>query len=375
MDDEKVNDVPESNGKVNPIEYVDETSNDEGLNRSEKTKVEYIPMMSDVINPDQNGVGDERVVEFGGSSSDRRKTDNRVVNDVGRILNSDCRDFLLNNRIRDPAWLRSSEHRLIKMHGVATIVGRKANFKRYNTAPYQINKIMKMNINNSKSEANNSKGESNGSLSSPLTASPVSNRSSLSPSSSLSLLVISNLSPNGESFSATNLGPSALKSLSLKKSKLSSKVGSNLSSKNNTGISFIPRLLSSSKLSPFVEKNKENVPLFGGGATIRELMLPIYENADAYDVIKIGVLCINDRLYENYPYNLILKKCQQNLDNLVPSSEISERISKRINEISDISDIKEAERVIKSWHNNDELFSDDFDASILNFIRNLFEKM
>lgn len=128
MDDEKVNDVPESNGKVNPIEYVDETSNDEGLNRSEKTKVEYIPMMSDVINPDQNGVGDERVVEFGGSSSDRRKTDNRVVNDVGRILNSDCRDFLLNNRIRDPAWLRSSEHRLIKMHGVATIVGRKVNW-------------------------------------------------------------------------------------------------------------------------------------------------------------------------------------------------------------------------------------------------------
>ncbi|CAG8636475.1 27494_t:CDS:2, partial [Racocetra persica] len=110
------------------------------------------------------------------------------------------------------------------------------------------------------------------------------------------------------------------------------------------------------------------------GATIQELMLPIYENANASDVIKIGVLCTNDRLYENYPYNLILKKYQQNLDDLVPSSEISERISKRINEISDISDIKEAERVIKSWHNNDELFSNDFDASILNFIRNLFEK-
>lgn len=290
--------------------------------------------------------------------------------------------IVLAKRVKSTRKVRPIHGRLEIAVTVSCLEYVKANFKRYNTAPYQINKIMKMNINNSKSEANNSKGESNGSLSSPLTASPVSNRSSLSPSSSLSLLVISNLSPNGESFSATNLGPSALKSLSLKKSKLSSKVGSNLSSKNNTGISFIPRLLSSSKLSPFVEKNKENVPLFGGdytilekGATIRELMLPIYENADAYDVIKIGVLCINDRLYENYPYNLILKKCQQNLDNLVPSSEISERISKRINEISDISDIKEAERVIKSWHNNDELFSDDFDASILNFIRNLFEKI
>ncbi|CAG8843405.1 42971_t:CDS:2, partial [Gigaspora margarita] len=111
------------------------------------------------------------------------------------------------------------------------------------------------------------------------------------------------------------------------------------------------------------------------GATIQELMLPIYENADTYDVVKIGVLCINNRLYENYPYNLILQKCQQNLDDLVPSSEISVRISKRINEISDISDIKEAEHVIKSWHNNNELFSDDFNASILNFIRNLFEKI
>ncbi|KAF0558400.1 hypothetical protein F8M41_009292 [Gigaspora margarita] len=130
---------------------------------------------------------------------------------------------------------------------------------------------MKKNINNSKSEANNSKGESNSSLSSPLTASPVLNRSSLSLSSSLSTLVISNLSPNGESFSATNLGPSALKSLSLKRSKLSSKVGSNLSSKNNTSISFIPRLLSSLKLSPFVKKNKENVPLFGGVSMIWSL--------------------------------------------------------------------------------------------------------
>ncbi|CAG8856026.1 30769_t:CDS:1, partial [Gigaspora margarita] len=32
---------------------------DEGLNRSEKTKVKYIPMMFDVINPDRSGVGGE----------------------------------------------------------------------------------------------------------------------------------------------------------------------------------------------------------------------------------------------------------------------------------------------------------------------------
>ncbi|KAF0527405.1 hypothetical protein F8M41_013663 [Gigaspora margarita] len=48
MDDEKVN---ESNGKVNLIKYVDETSNNEGLNRSEKARVKYIPMMSNVIIP------------------------------------------------------------------------------------------------------------------------------------------------------------------------------------------------------------------------------------------------------------------------------------------------------------------------------------
>ncbi|CAG8731423.1 19775_t:CDS:2, partial [Racocetra persica] len=44
--------------------------------------------------------------------------------------------------------------------------------------------------------------------------------------------------------------------------------------------------------------------------------------------------------------------------------EISEKISKRINEISDILDIKEAKHIIKSWYNNNELFSDDFDMAV-----------
>ncbi|CAG8839533.1 41359_t:CDS:2, partial [Gigaspora margarita] len=55
--------ISELNGKVNLIKYVDETSNNEELNRSEK--------------------------------------------------------------IRNPAWLSSSKHQLNKMHGITMIVGRK----------------------------------------------------------------------------------------------------------------------------------------------------------------------------------------------------------------------------------------------------------
>ncbi|CAG8514112.1 12933_t:CDS:2, partial [Gigaspora rosea] len=73
----------------------------EGLNQSEKARVEYIPKMSDVINPDQSGVGDEKVVESGESSSDCRET-NGVVNDIGRTLNSDCCDFLMKQ------WMKTS---------------------------------------------------------------------------------------------------------------------------------------------------------------------------------------------------------------------------------------------------------------------------
>ncbi|CAG8450528.1 14055_t:CDS:2, partial [Dentiscutata heterogama] len=79
-------------------------------------------------------------VESRGSSSDgRAKTDNRVVNGEGKTLNNDCRNSLMeqwvkkrmmfmNNRIRDPAWLRNSEHRLIKMYGITTVMNRKVDW-------------------------------------------------------------------------------------------------------------------------------------------------------------------------------------------------------------------------------------------------------
>ncbi|CAG8486975.1 14699_t:CDS:2 [Gigaspora rosea] len=54
---------------------------------NKKARVEYISMISDVINSDQSGVGDEKIVESGGSSSDCKET-NGVVNDI-----------------KDPAWL------------------------------------------------------------------------------------------------------------------------------------------------------------------------------------------------------------------------------------------------------------------------------
>ncbi|CAG8754395.1 15509_t:CDS:1, partial [Gigaspora rosea] len=94
---------------------------------------------NDIIKVYKNGNDEEKVIESGGSSSDcRAEADDRVVNDESRSLNNNCRDFLMkqwmkkhmmfmNNQIANPAWQRNSEHHLIKMYGVTTIVDRRVN--------------------------------------------------------------------------------------------------------------------------------------------------------------------------------------------------------------------------------------------------------
>ncbi|CAG8700015.1 8138_t:CDS:2 [Ambispora leptoticha] len=85
-------------------------------------------------------VGDVESDEPSKANSDHRaETDNKGVNGKGRSLNNNCHDPLrkqwmkrhmmfMNNRIRDPAWLRNPEHRLINMYGVTTIVNQKVNW-------------------------------------------------------------------------------------------------------------------------------------------------------------------------------------------------------------------------------------------------------
>ncbi|CAG8777804.1 16011_t:CDS:1, partial [Racocetra fulgida] len=67
-------------------------------------------------------------------------------------------------------------------------------------------------------------------------------------------------------------------------------------------------------------------------------------------------------------------KYRQNLDDLVSSTDLGDKIIQRINEISQMSNIEDATCFIKSWYQEDDLFSEDLEASMLNFIRNLDEK-
>lgn len=125
-----------------------------------------------------------------------------------------------------------------------------------------------------------------------------------------------------------------------------------------------------------------NLPLFGGNdivlensRTVQEIMLPIYKSASPSDPIKIGVLEIDKPLFKKDPYNQIAKKYRQNLNDLVPSLDISEQIMNRLNELRKISDINKANEYIKKWQQCDNLFSQDFEASMFNFITNITRKI
>ncbi|CAG8773932.1 17699_t:CDS:2, partial [Dentiscutata erythropus] len=60
--------------------------------------------------------------------------------------------------------------------------------------------------------------------------------------------------------------------------------------------------------------------------------------------------------------------------NLVPSSNITERVQRRINEVNTITNINEARCIIQLWSKDDVPFSLDFKESMLNFIRSVSEK-
>ncbi|KAF0353740.1 hypothetical protein F8M41_015109 [Gigaspora margarita] len=138
----------------------------------------------------------------------------------------------------------------------------------------------------------------------------------------------------------------------------------------------------SSLSSSTAEDYPEDAPLFGGdsiklpnGQTIREIIFPLYEKAEPSDLLKIGILCLDDPIYNEHPYSLISQKYKQNLDQLVQSSDINETISKRINETKQIKNIEEASRMLKSWYQQDDLFSFKFESSIQNLIRKLVERV
>ncbi|RIB29408.1 hypothetical protein C2G38_2238936 [Gigaspora rosea] len=125
-----------------------------------------------------------------------------------------------------------------------------------------------------------------------------------------------------------------------------------------------------------------DAPLFGGdsvklanGQTIREIIFPLYKKAKPSDLLKIGILCLDDPIYNEYPYSLISQKYKQQLDQLVQSSDISEAITQRINEAKQIMNIKEANRMLKSWYQQDDLFSFNFELSMQNLIRKLVERI
>ncbi|CAG8851537.1 10115_t:CDS:2, partial [Gigaspora margarita] len=84
---------------------------------------------------------------------------------------------------------------------------------------------------------------------------------------------------------------------------------------------------------------------------------------------------IDKLLFKKDPYNQIAKKYRQNLNDLVPSLDISEQIMNRLNELRKISNINKANEYIKKWQQCDNLFSQDFETSMFNFITNISRKI
>ncbi|CAG8578368.1 3180_t:CDS:10 [Dentiscutata erythropus] len=108
------------------------------------------------------------------------------------------------------------------------------------------------------------------------------------------------------------------------------------------------------------ENDLVDAPLFGGdsiklanGQTIREIILPLYNKAELSDLLKIGIIY---------------------LDQQVQPSDICEAISIRIDEAKQIMSIEEANRMLKSWYQQDDLFTFNFELSMQNLIRKLVER-
>ncbi|CAG8727466.1 16894_t:CDS:2, partial [Racocetra fulgida] len=82
-------------------------------------------------------------------------------------------------------------------------------------------------------------------------------------------------------------------------------------------------LESSSSLEELSDELKrfQVIPLFGGVCILATPVEP--------DVIKIGVLDLEKPIFKKHPYNLVAEKFRQNLNNLVPSSDIDIEIMNR----------------------------------------------
>ncbi|CAJ0750807.1 20660_t:CDS:2 [Entrophospora sp. SA101] len=122
------------------------------------------------------------------------------------------------------------------------------------------------------------------------------------------------------------------------------------------------------------------VPLLGGdlnlpsGKKISDILLPIYKDANENDLIKIGVLDLDNPRYKDPSYNELLIY-KRTLDDLVSSKKIGKQIFQRIDEIKKIEGFEEAQKNLKLWYKDDDLFSTDFDPMIMTFLRRLVEKI
>ncbi|CAJ0627042.1 842_t:CDS:2 [Entrophospora sp. SA101] len=103
-----------------------------------------------------------------------------------------------------------------------------------------------------------------------------------------------------------------------------------------------------------------------------KLLSHIYISISYGELIKIGIIDLDSPTYNELS---LLNKYQNNLNDLITSSEIDERIIKRIKIISKLKTFPESEQILKKFYANDSIYSNDLVDSIQFASRAFTEKL
>ncbi|CAH1766869.1 14996_t:CDS:2, partial [Entrophospora sp. SA101] len=127
--------------------------------------------------------------------------------------------------------------------------------------------------------------------------------------------------------------------------------------------------------------NTENIntPSFGGNGlflsddiTIYSILYPLFQKVSQRNVLKIGILDLNDSIFDKSPFDAIKNRFVKNLDQYIQSININQEIRDRIIALSSSDSFEKIEIMLKKFFSMDSLFSTEFNSAMLVFVTKYF---
>ncbi|CAJ0824975.1 12484_t:CDS:2 [Entrophospora sp. SA101] len=112
--------------------------------------------------------------------------------------------------------------------------------------------------------------------------------------------------------------------------------------------------------------NTENIntPSFGGNGlflsddiTIYSILYPLFQKVSQRNVLKIGILDLNDSIFDKSPFDAIKNRFVKNLDQYIQSININQEIRDRIIALSSSDSFEKIEIMLKKFFSMDSLFN------------------